>query len=60
MTDAVIVLNAGSSSLKFSIHRVLGAQMSLEVRGQIEGVSTTPRFVAIASVRKLDGLMRKT
>jgi acetate kinase len=45
MTDAILVLNAGSSSLKFSVFL---ASESLEplLRGQLEGLTTQPRFVA--------------
>jgi acetate kinase len=40
------VLNAGSSSLKFSIFAESGSEFELIVRGQAEGLSTAPRFVA--------------
>jgi acetate kinase len=45
MADALLVLNAGSSSLKFS---VFGGQESLtqRFRGQVEGLLTAPRFLA--------------
>jgi acetate kinase len=46
MTDAIVVLNAGSSSFKFSLFAVNGQEMKLLVRGQAEGLSTSPRFVA--------------
>ena len=46
MADAIVVVNAGSSSLKFSLFAVRGADLALQVRGQIEGLSTAPRFVA--------------
>jgi acetate kinase len=47
MNDAVIVLNAGSSSVKFSIYGVVAdEQLALEARGQIEGLGTAPRFRA--------------
>lgn len=46
MSDAVIVLNAGSSSLKFSIYAVDDSQLNLKARGQLEGLGTTPRFKA--------------
>ena len=46
MADAIIVINAGSSSLKFSLFVVRGGDLALDVRGQIEGVGTAPRFVA--------------
>jgi acetate kinase len=44
---AVLVLNAGSSSLKFCVYRASDAEAwQLEARGQIEGIGTTPRFSA--------------
>ena len=46
MADAIVVVNAGSSSLKFSLFLVQGADLALEVRGLIEGLTTAPRFVA--------------
>jgi acetate kinase len=46
MADAIIVINAGSSSLKFCLFVVRGGDLALDVRGQIEGLDTAPRFVA--------------
>jgi acetate kinase len=46
MADAIAVLNAGSSSIKFSLFRVEDADLALELRGQIEGIYTAPHFVA--------------
>lgn len=46
MADAIVVLNAGSSSLKFSLFVARGADLELQLRGQIEGLFTAPRFVA--------------
>ena len=46
MTDAIVVLNAGSSSLKFSVFAERGDAFDLIVRGQAEGLYTSPRFVA--------------
>jgi len=43
MADAIAVLNAGSSSLKFSVFNDL---LELELRGQIEGIHTAPHFAA--------------
>lgn len=49
MTDYVIVLNAGSSSLKFSLYcRPESGSWGLGARGQIEGIGTSPRFSAKA------------
>jgi acetate kinase len=46
MDKAIVVLNAGSSSLKFSALAVDGEKLNLLVRGQIEGLGTHPRFKA--------------
>ena len=45
MTDALLILNAGSSSLKFSVFLDRDPP-ELFLRGQIEGILTKPRFVA--------------
>ena len=45
MDDFAVVLNAGSSSLKFSIyHRQAAASWRMASRGQIEGIGTSPRL----------------
>jgi acetate kinase len=47
MTDAILVLNAGSSSLKFSVFlQRAHAAPELALRGQIEGILTRPHFNA--------------
>jgi len=46
MSDAIIVVNAGSSSLKFSVYAVGDPELNLVARGQIEGLGTSPRFRA--------------
>src|SRR5215471_387953 len=46
MPDAIVVVNAGSSSLKFSLFLVRTDDLALDVRGQIDGLNTTPRFTA--------------
>jgi acetate kinase len=46
VSDAIAVLNAGSSSLKFSLFAEHGNALELTVRGQIEGLHTAPRFIA--------------
>jgi acetate kinase len=47
MEDYALVLNAGSSSLKFNVyHKHESEQWGLESRGQIEGIGTAPRFSA--------------
>jgi acetate kinase len=45
MADVLLVLNAGSSSLKFAVFAVDDPPRPL-VRGQLEGLLTRPRFVA--------------
>jgi len=42
----IVVLNAGSSSIKFSLFAVAGEALQQECRGQIEGLFTSPHFVA--------------
>ena len=44
--DAILVLNAGSSSIKFSVFEHTAAEPVLAFGGQIEGLYTTPRFRA--------------
>jgi acetate kinase len=47
MDDYAVVLNAGSSSLKFCVYkRPEEGAWRLEARGQIEGIGVTPRFSA--------------
>jgi acetate kinase len=45
VSDAILVLNAGSSSLKFSVFRAGRGEHGLLARGQVEGIGTAPRFV---------------
>ncbi len=45
MDDFALVLNAGSSSLKFCVfQRPAGKSWRLEARGQIEGIGTSPQL----------------
>ncbi|HKO98729.1 MAG TPA: acetate/propionate family kinase [Pyrinomonadaceae bacterium] len=47
MDDYALVLNAGSSSLKFCVfQRPAGQGWRLEARGQIDGIGTSPRLSA--------------
>jgi acetate kinase len=46
MVDAILVLNAGSSSIKFSLFADHAAEPELKLRGQIEGLYTKPSFIA--------------
>jgi acetate kinase len=45
MTDAILVLNAGSSSIKFSVFIRRNSGLDLALRGQVEGLYTAPHFV---------------
>jgi len=45
MADAILILNAGSSSLKFSVF-LEGEPPTPILRGQLDGLFTQPRFVA--------------
>ena len=44
--QTIVVINAGSSSIKFSLFDVRGDTLELELHGQIEGIYTAPHFVA--------------
>ncbi|HVN07733.1 MAG TPA: acetate/propionate family kinase [Patescibacteria group bacterium] len=46
MEDVILVLNAGSSSIKFSMFAEHADRLELKLRGQIEGIYSAPRFVA--------------
>jgi acetate kinase len=43
---AILVLNAGSSSIKFLLYEHKDGQLDPQLRGQIEGIHTSPHFVA--------------
>jgi len=45
-TDAILVLNAGSSSIKLSVFAERGGELALELRGAVEELYTAPRFRA--------------
>jgi acetate kinase len=46
MSDVIAVLNAGSSSFKFSLFALAPDGLAVLARGQAEGLFTSPRFVA--------------
>jgi len=46
MSDAIVVLNAGSSSIKFSVFLAGDGDLAERLRGQIEGLYTAPKFAA--------------
>lgn len=48
MTDAVLTLNAGSSSIKFSLFEVGDTDtLSLASHGQVDGIGSSPWFLAL-------------
>src|SRR5262249_10589101 len=51
MAEAIAVLNAGSSSIKFSLFVTRNSDLELELRGQVEGIYNAPHFLA----KKPDG-----
>jgi len=54
MSDHILVLNAGSSSVKFAVYGRAADGWADEARGQIEGIGTAPKFSAKdAAGRKL-------
>ncbi len=46
MSDAIFVLNAGSSSLKFSVYGLVDQDLSVVARGEIEGLGVSAHFKA--------------
>jgi acetate kinase len=46
MTDAILVLNAGSSSIKFSLYAKRDVALTPVSSGQVGGLTTAPTFVA--------------
>ena len=52
MADAIVVINAGSSSIKFAVfHAETGTGLRMELEGQVDGIGTRPHF----SVHAADG-----
>jgi acetate kinase len=58
VTDAVLVINGGSSSIKFSLFAEQGAELVLVAQGQVEGIYTAPHFVAKDAAGKPAGEKR--
>jgi acetate kinase len=46
MTDAILTLNAGSSSIKFCLFEDVRPDLARLADGEIEGIGTAPQFVA--------------
>jgi acetate kinase len=52
---AILVVNAGSSSIKFMLFTEEGGELTPQIRGSIEGLYTAPKFVAKAADGELLG-----
>src|SRR5215471_20873073 len=46
MPDAILVLNAGSSSIKFSVFVAQNGDLEPAFNGQVEALFTSPHFIA--------------
>ncbi len=44
MTDAILAVNAGSASVRFSLFDIVGTGFALVQRGQVEGIGAAPRL----------------
>src|SRR3989475_4250913 len=44
--DAILVLNGGSSSIKLAVFAERAGELAFELRGEVEGLYTAPRFRA--------------
>jgi acetate kinase len=58
MNNAFVVINAGSSSIKFSVFAESDDDLAMVVRGQAEGIYTNPRFSAKDAAGSLVGERR--
>jgi acetate kinase len=58
MTDAILVLNAGSSSIKFSLFAGDSRDLTLIAGGQVGGIYSAPAFVAKDAAGRTTGQMR--
>ena len=60
MSEAILVVNAGSSSIKFSLFldRDRDGEPELLLGGQLEGLYTAPRFIARDAAGTLIGEQR--
>ncbi|HEX2840849.1 acetate/propionate family kinase [Hyphomicrobium sp.] len=54
MTESILVINAGSSSIKFQLFAIeSGDRLERRFKGQIEGVGTRPRLFAVNPNREI-------
>ena len=59
MTEAILVLNAGSSSIKFALYPVASEPRNPLIRGKIEGIGRAPKFHAtnVQGLKMDDGML---
>lgn len=55
MDEVILVLNSGSSSIKFSVFAERDDQLKIKLRGQVEGLYSSPRFTAKDSAENTVG-----
>lgn len=54
MADAILVVNAGSSSIKFALYDLAGAgQFTTIAHGQIEGIGTAPHLLVLGPAHEV-------
>lgn len=54
MTESILVINAGSSSIKFQLFAIEAHdRISRRLKGQVEGIGTRPRLVAVNANREI-------
>ncbi|WP_072396044.1 acetate/propionate family kinase [Hyphomicrobium sp. CS1GBMeth3] len=54
MTDTILVVNAGSSSIKFQLFTVgAGDRLERMIKGQVDGIGTRPRLFAVTAQRTI-------
>ncbi len=46
MSELILTLNAGSSSVKFALFEAGDSELELAAKGQVEGIGSAPHFVA--------------
>ncbi len=46
MSEVILTLNAGSSSVKFALFKAGESEPELVAKGQVEGIGTAPHFIA--------------
>lgn len=51
--DTILVVNGGSSSVKFEVFAVEGGALKRQVRGQVDGIGTKPRLRATGADRSV-------